>query len=196
MSNKIGVVITDAAGNFQQGTCHPDDFYLSAYADVRVNFGGSGRSDYGAFYDTTDQPLANVALAQVITINSTSLSNNVFLSGGNKINFPNAGIFNIQFSIQFTNDSTQIHDAVVWFRKNGTDISNSASIVSVPNKHGGIKGHFILSLNLIETFNDNDYVELWWSGTNTGLSLETLPAGVAPVYPASPSIIITATKVL
>lgn len=196
MSNKIGVVITDGGGTFQQGTCFPDDFYLTPTADVRVNWGGSGRSDYGAFYDTTDQPLANVALAQVITINTTSLNNNVFLSAGSRINFPNAGVFNIQFSIQFTNNDTQIHDAVVWFRKNGTDISNSASIVSIPNKHGGIKGHFILALNLIETFNANDYVELWWSGTDLGLSLETLPAGAAPVYPASPSIIITATKVL
>jgi len=196
MSNKIGVVIEDGGGTFQQGTCFPADFYLTPTADVRVNWGGSGRSDYGAFYDTTDQALVSTGASQVITINSTSLNNNVFLSSGSRINFPNAGIFNIQFSIQFTNNSTQIQDAVVWFRKNGTDISNSASIISVQNKHGGVKGHLILSLNLIENFADNDYVELVWSGTSTDLSLETLPAGLAPVYPEIPSIIITATKVL
>jgi hypothetical protein len=196
MSNKIGVVITDGGGTFQQGTCFPDDFYLTSTADVRVNWGGSPRSDYGAFYDTTDQPLVNVALAQVITINSTTLSNNVSIVAGSKMTFANAGTFNIQFSLQFTNDDTQPRDAVVWFRKNGTDISYSASQITIAGKHGGIKGHYILSLNLIENFNANDYVELWWHGDDVDLSIETLPAGVVPVYPVVPSVIITATKVL
>lgn len=194
MSNKIGVVITDGGGTFQQGTCFPDDFYLTPTADVRVNWGGSGRSDYGAFYDTTNQPLAVVLTPQVITINSTTLNNNVFLSAGSRINFPTAGVFNIQFSIQFTNTNNQIQDAIVWFRKNGTDIPNSASTISVPNQHGGVDGHLILALNLIENFADNDYVELVWAGTSLALLLETLPAG--PFYPLVPSVIITATKVL
>ena len=196
MSNKIGVAITDAGGTFQLGTCFPADFYLTPTADVRVNWGGSGRTDYGAFYDTTDQPLLNVLASQIITINSTALNNNVFLSAGSRINFPTAGVFNIQFSIQFTNTNNQIQDAIVWFRKNGTDIPNSASFVSVPNQHGGVKGHLVLALNLIENFADNDYVELAWAGSSLDLSLEALPAGIAPVYPAIPSIIITATKVL
>lgn len=196
MSNKIGVVIEDGGGTFQQGTCFPADFYLTPTADVRVNWGGSGRTDYGAFYDTTDQPLVSTAASQVITINSTALNNNVFLSAGSRINFPTAGVFNIQFSLQFNNTNNQIQDVIVWFRKNGTDIPNSASFVSVPNSHGGIDGHLILALNLIETFSTNDYVELAWTGTSLNLSLETLPAGVAPVYPQIPSVIITATKVL
>ena len=112
-----------------------------------------------------------------------------------RINFPNTGVFNIQFSLQLTNNDTQIQEVIVWFRKNGTDIPNSASIVSVPNKHGGIKGHFILALNLVEQFSAGDYVELYWTGDDTDLSIETLPAGVAPVYPQVPSVIITATKV-
>jgi len=194
MSNKIGVVITDGGGTFQQGTCFPDDFYLTPTADVRVNWGGSGRSDYGAFFDNTNQPVAVVLTPQVITINSTTLNNNVFLSAGSRINFPTAGVFNIQFSLQITNDDTQIQDAIVWFRKNGTDIPNSASIISVPNKHGGTKGHLILSLNLIENYVANDYVELFWAGTSIDLSLETIPVG--PFYPLVPSVIITATKVL
>jgi len=196
MSNKIGVAITDAGGTFQLGTCHPDDFYLTPAADVRINWGGSPRSDYGAFYDTTDQPLANIALAQVITINSTSFSQNVFLNAGSQVKFSNAGTFNLQFSLQFTNDATQPKEATIWFRKNGTDISNSASTITIDGKHGGIKGHYIISLNLIEQFNANDYVELWWSGNDVLLSIETLPAGVAPVHPVVPSVIFTATKVL
>ena len=192
--NKIGVAIEDAGGTFQLGTCHPNDFYLDPSAYVRINSSITNH-DYGAFYDTTDQPLVSTAASQVITINTFGIGNGLTLSAGSRINFPNAGVFNIQFSLQLTNNDTQIQEVIVWFRKNGTDIPNSASIVSVPNKHGGIKGHFILALNLVEQFSAGNYVELYWAGTNTGLSIETLPAGVAPVYPQVPSVIITATKV-
>ena len=194
MNNKIGVAIEDVAGLFQLGTCHPNDFYLDPSAYVRIN-NSITNPDYGAFYDTTDQALVSTAASQVITINSTSISSVINLSAGSRINFPNAGVFNIQFSLQLTNNDTQIQEAIIWFRKNGIDISNSASIVSVVAKHGGKKGHYILALNLVEQFLAGDYVELYWAGTDIGLSIETLPAGVAPVYPQVPSVIITATKV-
>jgi microcystin-dependent protein len=40
-----------------------------------------------------------------------------------------------------------------------------------------------------------DYVQVFWAGDNTGLTVEALPAGTNPVYPAVPSIILTATQV-
>jgi hypothetical protein len=43
-------------------------------------------------------------------------------------------------SIQFKNTDTNDHDATVWFRKNGTDIANSATITSIPKAADGGAG--------------------------------------------------------
>lgn len=198
MTNKIGVAITDSGGTFQLATCHPADFYLDATAFVRVNYGGTTpKSDYGAFYDTTTQPLVSTTVPQVVAIGHTSYNNNVSISGGNQMVFANAGTFNIQISIQLTNNNTQPKDVVLWFRKSGTDIPISASTVTVDGTHGGTKGHYVLALNIIEQFTAGQYIQVYWVGTSTDLSVETLPASaVPPVYPVSPSVILTATKVL
>jgi microcystin-dependent protein len=41
-----------------------------------------------------------------------------------------------------------------------------------------------------------DYVEVWWSGSSTNLTIEALPAGTSPVSPLVPSIILTAVQVM
>mgnify|MGYP000008362237 CR=1 FL=1 len=62
--------------------------------------------------------------------------------------------------MQFANADTQIQDADLWLRKNGTDLANSNSQFSIPNSHGGTDGHLIAALNLFVDLAANDYVEL------------------------------------
>jgi hypothetical protein len=101
------------------------------------------------------------------------------------------GIYNVQFSVQFVNTDGQIHDTDIWLRKNGTNVSDTNSQFSIPNKHGSVDGHLIGALNLFIDLLPNDYVELMWGTSNTATTIQYIAAQTGPVRPASPSVITT-----
>jgi len=149
---------------------------------------------YGAFQDTTDQAItANTAT--VMTFNTTDFSNGVKVvtSGGyaSRLTVSQAGIYNLQWSGQFQNTDSQLHDVSVWLRKNGTDVTGSTGFISVPNSHGGVDGHIIAGWNYFLELAENDYIEIWWSATNTAISLQFYPTQTSPTRPSTASLIVT-----
>lgn len=130
-----------------------------------------------------------------VSVSQTVSSTTITGTRNSKITVSQNGIYNIQFSVQFVNTDSQIHDVDVWFRKNGTDIPNSNSQFSVPNKHGSIDGHLIGALNFFDSMNAGDYIELMWHTYDTSTTIQALPAvsasGTTPAIPATPSIITT-----
>jgi hypothetical protein len=160
---------------------------------------------YGAFYDTTQQPLISTTAAQLITINTPDLADGgITLVGGSKVTVSVTGIYNLQFSAQFANNNNTIYNANIWLRKNfvtGTgndaqfDVPFSNGQCAIPNKHGNINGQLIVSWNYVMSFVAGDYVQFWWGGESTHLSIETIPAGTTPTTPVSPSIIVTMCQI-
>lgn len=150
---------------------------------------------YGAFQDTTDQTAASTTAAYAITLDTTDYAVGVAIVSSSQITVRSAGVYNIQFSIQFANDNVAIQDVDVWFRKNGSDIAGSNSKFSVPNSHGGVDGHLIASLNFYVQLAANDYVQLMWATSSTDVSIEHLAAQTNPTRPTTPSVIVTINKV-
>ncbi len=150
---------------------------------------------YGAFSDSTDQAAASTTTAYAITYNTTDFSKGISVVSNSRVTFETAGVYNVQFSIQFANEDVQIQDVDVWFRKNGTDIANSNSKFSVPNSHGGTDGHLIASLNFYAEVVANDYIQVMWATTSTLVVIEHLAAQTSPTRPATPSVIVTANKI-
>ncbi len=151
---------------------------------------------YGAFQDTTDQTAANTTTAYAVTFDTTDFSNGVTLSNSSRLNVSQAGIYNIQFSIQFKNTTNDGQDVDVWFRKNGTNIDNSNSRFHVvARKSSGDPSHLIASLNFFVSLAANDYMEIMWRPTDVGVSLEHFAASSTPTRPAVPSVIATVTFV-
>jgi hypothetical protein len=151
---------------------------------------------FGAFYDTTDQTAASTTTAYPITINSTTLANNVSIVDSSKLTFAVEGVYNIQFSIQLSNNDNATQDIDIWFTKNGSDIANSNSRFGLaPRKSAGDPYHVIGSLNFVDSFQAEDYVELYWRSSNTNAYIEYYSAPSSPTRPAIPSVILTATFV-
>jgi hypothetical protein len=147
---------------------------------------------YGAFQDSTDQTAANTTTAYAITFDTTDFTNGVTLSNSSRLNVAQAGIYNLQFSIQFKNTTNDGQDVDVWFRKNGTNIDNSNSRFHLPaRKSGGDPSHLIAALNLFVSLAANDYVEIMWRPTDVGVSLEHFATSSSPTRPAVPSAIAT-----
>jgi hypothetical protein len=151
---------------------------------------------YGAFQDSTDQTAANTTTAYAVTLNTTDFNNGVYLSDSSRINVRNYGIYNLQFSIQFKNTTNDGQDVDIWFRKNGTNIAASNSRFHIPaRKSGGDPSHLIAALNFFLELQANDYVEVMWRVTDTGVSIEHFGTSTSPDRPAVPSAIVTMTYV-
>lgn len=147
---------------------------------------------YGAFQDSTDQTAASTTVAYPMTFNTTDFSNGVYLSNSSRMNVRNAGIYNLQFSVQIENTDNAQHDVDIWFRKNGTNIAASNSKFTVPaRKSAGVYGHVIGAINYFVELVANDYVEIVWRTESTTVSLEQTPAESSPTRPATPSVIAT-----
>ena len=146
---------------------------------------------YGSFNSTQDQTIASTTTAYAMTFNNTDFSDGVSLSNSSRLVAGFSGIYNLQFSSQFINTDSQIHDVSVWFQKNGTNIANSNSQFSIPNRHGSTDGALIAALNIYVDLAKDQYVEIMWSATNTGVSMEHIATQSSPTRPATPSVIAT-----
>jgi hypothetical protein len=147
---------------------------------------------YGAFQDGTDQVAANTTTAYAITFDTTDFSNGVTLSDSSRLNVSQAGLYNLQFSIQFKNTTNDGQDVDVWFRKNGANIDNSNSRFHLSQrKSGGDPSHLIAALNFFVSLSANDYVEIMWRPTDVGVSIEHFATSSSPTRPAVPSVIAT-----
>lgn len=145
-------------------------------AGTRITAYGTGTGGTGTYTVNNSQEVA-----------STTITGDL----PSKITVDYAGLYNMQFSIQFVNTSVQIHDADIWFKKNGTNVPNSNSRFSIPNSHGGVDGHLIAALNYVIDMDPGDYMEIMWHVDNSNISIQQLPTASSPTRPATPSAIVT-----
>ena len=151
---------------------------------------------YGSFYDTTDQTAASTSTAYAITLNTTDLSNGVSVQSSSQITVAQDGVYNVQFSVQLSNEDTAPQDIDIWFRKNGTDIANSNTRFGMEKRKGaGDPYHTVGTVNLLISMNAGDYVQLMWRTSDTDARIEAYAAGTSPTRPAIPSVIVTVTFV-
>lgn len=130
------------------------------------------------------------------TVASTAMTGDL----PSRIQVAQDGIYNIQFSAQFVNSINDVETASVWFRKNGTDVVGSNSEFGIkPRKSSGVPSQMIASMNFFLDMSKNDYFEIMWRVSNSGVSLEHFDAvsasGTSPAIPETPSIILTVTFV-
>lgn len=126
------------------------------------------------------------------TVSSTTLTGDL----PSKITVAQGGMYNLQFSAQYKNTTNDVQDVDIWFRVNGTDVDNSNSRFSIPaRKSSGSPSHLIAAMNFVLNLSENDYVEIMWRVSDSGVSLEQFAAvsssGSTPAIPATPSIIVT-----
>ena len=150
---------------------------------------------HGSFYDTTQHNIVSTTAAYPITLNTTVLSKGVSIVSNSRITVRSLGVYNIQFSLQLENSDSQDHDAEVWLSKNGTNVTESSTIVSVPGKHGSINGHCVAAWNFFEEMNSGDYVELYWKADSTTVFMPHRAATTSPTRPSVPSVILTVNLV-
>ena len=148
------------------------------------------RSRYGSFYSTATQTATTINTATGVTLNTTDLSSGVFLSGSpqTRINVDTDGIYNLQLSVQFDKTSGGTAELYIWFRKNGADVTDSASQIRIQGNNAEI----FSALNYFFSLKAGDYVEIMFSVSDLSAQLLAVPA--AAPHPGIPSIIVTVSN--
>ena len=151
---------------------------------------------HATFSSSVDQTIANPVLAQVVTFNTTIAANGITLVGGSQIVLPQVGNYSFSVSaVAAATASSNAKQVSMWFRKNGLDVADSNTYLTV-NKDPTIIA-VVLDLPCTTA---GDYYEIWWSGETTAVKLDAVAAvsgsvTFPPNQPASPSIILTVGQI-
>jgi len=147
-----------------------------------------------SFYDTTHQT-ASANTATTIACNTTDISRGISIVSGSRFTVSRKGTFNLQFSAQLLNADSAEHNITIWLRKNGSDVANTATDITVPAKHGSINGASVAAWNFFIDLLAGEYVQLMWSTPSTQVLIDYTDARTSPVRPAVPSVIVTMNEV-
>jgi hypothetical protein len=165
------------------------------------NGGRFVRNVCGSFYDTTTQS-TTANTATILTLNSTDTTgtNGVSIVSGSRITVTYPGLYNMQFSVQAQNTDNAQHDISIWIKQyvaataTLADLPGSTGLISIPARKSagaGNEGHGIYGWNYFINMAASDYIQLYWSTDNAGVTIQYYGAGTSPTRPTTSSVVLT-----
>lgn len=143
---------------------------------------------YGSFSDTTDQTALAINTPYAVKYNTTDIANGHQITNDSHVVALNSGLYNYQFSLQLSSSSSSQKQVYVWARKNGIDIPNSATRLTI----AGNGYYAVAAWNFIISMNAADYFQLMWAVDDIGAKIDAPPA--TAFCPSVPSVILTVTE--
>jgi hypothetical protein len=151
---------------------------------------------YGAFQDNTTQTAVSINTAYAVKLNTTDLTNGVSVVNNISANptivkIANAGIYNIQFSLQLEKtggSGNMIAD--IWLRKNGVNLDGTTGKVVLTGSANA--SPIVAAWNYLVAVSSGDSLELMWATSNDNVVIKATSA-TAP-HPSIPSAILTVTQ--
>ena len=145
---------------------------------------------YGVFAKTTTATPAVINTAYALTFDSLLIGNGVVIgSPTSRIVVPTSGLYNFNANVQITSSSSSAKNMWVWWRKNGTDVPNSARVVTSDVNNGYVP----IAISEPISLNANEYVELMYAADSTNVSIA--PVAATAFAPAAPAVTLEVTQV-
>lgn len=205
ISNVVNNILSGKTNNVGTVTLATSNATTTSITDERIGYdsvillapvssaAGNNLVPYASYQNTVDQTFAAANTAYTVALNTTDIADGSYLSA-NKIYVRNAGTYNVQFSLQLANTTTQTDATSVWLKLNGVDIDGTASKFDVPSKHGSSDGYLLAVANFFVTCDAGDYIELGIAIAATGTYIEAYAAQTTPyARPSIPSSVVTLT---
>jgi hypothetical protein len=139
----------------------------------------------GEFWSTQTQS-GSAGVSGSITFNNSGSIAGTSLVSNSRLTVANAGTYNVQFSAQIET-SAGADTAYVWFKKNGNNISDSATKVVLANNTAQV-----MTVNILDEAAANDYYELAYQTLNGHATI--LSEAASGNIPLIPSVIATITQ--
>lgn len=149
----------------------------------------------GSFNSKTIQNLVTANVGQRIQMENTIESNGISVVGlqNDAIQYTNAGLYQLNFSIQFNHTTgTSVDNAYVWLNYNGSNIVDTTRQVilrpTIP--------FLVLQLSYIVRINNNgDTIYIVWTADSTDVELYFASAPTLSAYTDIPSILVNSFRI-
>jgi hypothetical protein len=176
------VTISNGVGNFSS----------LAITTGAIPFNTITNRAIGQFESHVDQTATSANVAYVVQMNNAAgFNSGITIASSTNVTVAATGVYSINASIQFANSDSNDHTSTFWFKKDGTNIPNSASIISVPKVAEG--GKTLAQVTIFESMTVSSYVQLVWSASNIAVSLDYSSA--TATAPEVPSVIFNMQRI-
>lgn len=177
--------------------------YFNQVDNFSAGAGGTNGGQYIQFphisaYDSTSQ----YALSNTVTTVTWGVlvtGSGFTLNANSSATCEISGVYKIDYSLQFANTDNGIHDADVWLKNNGTDVTESATRFTIQaRKSAGIPNYVCGYSHVTFAVTAGDVISLVWATDKAaaanavadGVYIEALPSSSSPyVRPSIPSAI-------
>ncbi|MEY3696812.1 MAG: hypothetical protein RJA41_462 [Actinomycetota bacterium] len=157
--------------------------------------GVSGFGSFGYFWDEITQTNPDPAVANALLYRVNGEMNGISIVDNSRITFANAGVYNIEFSIQLSKTNGSSSDIYLWLRQQNFDVPFSATAMTIQ----GNTQKLVAAWNFYVTVAAGDNVQIMWTSTDTSMQITAAPAtaanGIHPYIPEIPSVIMTVEQV-
>lgn len=145
---------------------------------------------YGEFTKTSDQSPAVVNTAYALTFDSTEVAEGISIgSPASRIVVVQSGLYQFDATIQISSSNSNAKTVWLWFRKNGTDIANTARLSTININNG------YTAASMAEFFSlaAGDYIEIMFAADDTAITVDNVAA--TAFAPAAPAIVLAVSQV-
>jgi hypothetical protein len=145
---------------------------------------------YGEFTKTTDQTPASTNTAYALTFDNTEIAEGVSIGlPASRIVMVQSGLYQFDVTVQISSSNSNAKTVWLWFRKNGTDIANTARLVTININNGYVP------MALAEFFSlaANDYIEIMFATNDTAITVDNVAA--TAFAPAAPAVVLAVSQI-
>jgi hypothetical protein len=145
---------------------------------------------YGEFTKTTDQTPASTNTAYALTFDNTEIAEGISIgSPASRIVVVQSGLYQFDATVQIGSSSSSAKTVWLWFRKNGTDVANSARLVTININNG----YTAVSMSEFFSLAANDRIEIMFAADNTAITVDNVAA--TAFAPAAPAVVLAVSQI-
>ena len=183
LSNRINIITSSKLNA-------TDTLFLSNRINLIAN--NNSKNNYAVFYDTSRQSaLINTATAVKFFLQQLASKINIANNSAGsptRMTVTDAGVYRINFNLEFIKSDAGTDDISIWLRRNGNAFANTNCNYNIQG--GGFKN--LLSGQYLVDLGADDYIEIFFSVKNVNTALVGIPAiTTTPARPATPAAMCT-----
>jgi hypothetical protein len=145
---------------------------------------------YGEFTKTTDQTPASTNTAYALTFDNTEIAEGISIgSPASRIVVVQSGLYQFDATVQISSSSSSPKTVWLWFRKNGTDVANSARLVTININNG----YTAVSMSEFFSLAANDRIEIMFAANDTAITVDNVAA--TAFAPAAPAVVLAVSQI-
>ena len=136
--------------------------------NIKTTYTNSGKP-YGAFKSTSNQSGFTVNSTYITSSPTVTENGGITVVNGTDFKVPSNGTYAMQFSVHLKKTQGTVNKTVnLWLRKNGTDIADTDTEITLFSNNRINMTLF----NFVETLNADDYIQLAFSVSDSNIILE------------------------